>query len=284
MSSFFSKVSVLVASLFSLTAFAQLDFTPQKPVITQQTEKTSKGHVSMTENNTVVLRGEISAESTGKALLQVLQVKGDTVHLFLSSPGGSVIDGLNFITGLRGSGKHIVCLTDFSASMSFVIMQACNERIVFDSTIMMQHVPSMGARGEYPNFKSFIGLLDEVTIQTDKAQAKRLGISVEEFRRNIRDDLWLFGAQSVKYKAADRVGTASCSQSMIDGQTKETMRVFMFSVNVTWSNCPLVQAPLDVNVSMGLSLEQEAMVNKELNRIINFRSEMIKDPSQYQGK
>lgn len=281
-----NKIGILVASLFSLAAHAELDFTPIKPVVVQQAEN-HKGlsNVGMTSSNTVVLRGEINGVSTGKALLQVLQVKEPTVYLFLSSPGGSVIDGLNFITGLRGSGKKIVCLTDFSASMSFVIFQACNERIVFDSSIIMQHVPSMSTQGQYPNFKSFVKLLDDVTLQTDKAQARRLGISLEEFRRKTRDDLWLFGGDAVKTKAADRVGTASCSQEMIENTTTEELQVFIFTIHVTWSNCPLVQAPLKVEFPRNIMTREDTItLQKELNRTLNYRQNMITNPQEYLNK
>ena len=271
----FLTLSVLA---LSTTALAEIDFTPLTSKASVPSVKDLGPQHVFNTSNTVVLRGEISNDSTSKALTELMQIKGDTAYLFLSSPGGSVIAGLKFIDGMRGLGKRIVCVTDFSASMSFVILQACHDRLVFNSSIIMQHVPSMGARGEYPNFKAFVGLLDRVTEQTDRAQAKRMGISVEEFRNRIANDYWLFGGDAVKAKAADSVTLAQCSADLIEKRVSQNINLLFFSINVVWSGCPLITAPLSVEAG---NAGGNRRVMKELDRVLNFRENIVTSPQDY---
>lgn len=272
-----SLFTVAVLSL-STVALADLDFTPVK-ITSQQVETRNSPGVSLSTSNTVVLRGEINTDSVSKALMELMRIKETTVYLFLSSPGGSVPDGLNFIDGMRGLNKKIICVTDFSASMSFVILQACHERVVFNSSVIMQHVPSMGSRGQYPNFKSFVGLLDRITEQTDRAQARRMGITLESFRALTRNDLWLFGADAVTAKAADRVTVAQCSDEMLEKTISQVINVFGFTLRLTWSACPLITAPLSID--MPNSANGNRRVANELSRLVNFRQNIISSPEQY---
>lgn len=273
-------LSILTVGLatFSTIAKAEIDFTPITAKASAPSLKEIGPQHVFTTSNTVVLRGEISSDSTSKALAELMQIKGDTAYLFLSSPGGSVIAGLNFIDGMRGLGKRIVCVTDFSASMSFVILQACHDRLVFNSSVIMQHVPSMGARGEYPNFKAFVGLLDRMTEQTDRAQAKRLGISLEEFRNRIANDYWLFGSDAVKAKAADSVTLAQCSSDLVDKRVTQNINLLFFSVSVVWSGCPLITAPMSVEAG---NAGGNKRVMKELDRVLNFRENIVTNPQDY---
>lgn len=274
----------LVKSLFvstmvlSTTALAEIDFTPVT-IRSQAQEVKSNGGLLLNSTNTVTLRGEITQKNTSEALMELMSIKSDTVYLFLSSPGGSVIAGLQFIDGMRGLNKKIICVTDFSASMSFVILQACHERVVFNSSVIMQHVPSMGARGEYPNFKAFVGLLDRMTEQTDRAQAKRLGISLEEFRNRIANDYWLFGSDAIRAKAADTVAVAQCSSELTEKTVTQEVNMLFFTVDLVWSACPLVTAPLRVQIPERANGNRAVM--KELDRQINFRQNIITTPSDY---
>lgn len=244
--------------------------------------KDDKG-LLLENSNTVVLRGEIDGKSTSETLMALSAIKGDNVNLFISSPGGSVIDGINFISAVKGLNKHITCITDFAASMAFVILQACDERVVLDSSIIMQHVPSMGAQGQYPNFKSFVGLLDRVTETIYDNQAKRLGISVEDFRKKIRDDYWLLGKDAVTAKAADRVSNVSCSQDLLDKRVGQDITVFIFKLSVVWSGCPLINYPLAIGAPTGGRMFVDSkMYQTELNRILNFRNNMVNNMSDYQ--
>jgi ATP-dependent protease ClpP protease subunit len=204
--------------------------------------------------------------------------QGSTVNLFLSSPGGSVLDGAQLVQAIRSVNKKVVCVTDFSASMSFVILQACDERIVLESSILMQHVPSFGLRHQpQPNAIAFVDFLKQITNTIDAAQAKRMEITLERFRQLTRDDYWLFGREAVKAKAADRVAQAICSPELTNKEEKEKVSLFggLINLNVTWSKCPLVTEPRSVEISrmVTLTAEQEKKLILEVTRLVDYKAD-----------
>jgi len=243
----------------------------------QQRLADSKSSMLLTDN-LIVLRGEVTGSSVSKVIGELMSHQGSTVKLFLSSPGGSVIDGAQLVQAIRSVNKKVVCITDFSASMSFVILQACDERVVLESSILMQHVASFGLRQQpQPNAIAFVEFLKQITTTMDAAQANRMQLPLERFRQLIRDDYWLFGREAVKAKAADRVAQAVCSTELVKKEEKETVSLFggYVKINVVWSGCPLVYEPKSVSMDRFVSLtqEQEKKLARDLTRIVDYKAD-----------
>lgn len=268
-------------TLASSTAKAEFTNNVDKPVLTQKSnndsKKSSSKNLITLSDNTIVMRGEVSGYSVSKTITALMTASGDTVHLFLSSPGGSVLDGIQLVQAIRSINKKVVCVTDFSASMSFVILQACDERVVLESSVLMQHVPSFGLRHQpQPNAIAFVEFLKQITTSIDVAQSKRMELPLERFRQLIRDDYWLFGQEAVTAKAADRVARAVCTPDLTAKEDTDSFNVMgVIRVDVTWSKCPLVTEPKSVQISrMGtLSPEQEQKLQKEITRIVDYKAD-----------
>jgi len=253
----------------------------------QQKLVNSKNSVVLSEN-TIVLRGEVDSGSVSKTISALMTAPGDTVNLFLSSPGGSVIDGAQLVQAIRSINKKVVCVTDFSASMSFVILQACDERVVLESSILMQHVPSFGLRYQpQPNAVAFVEFLKQMSNTIDTAQAKRMELTLERFRQLTRDDYWLFGREAVKAKAADRVAQVVCTPELVNKEEKEKVSLFfgLVSLDVTWSKCPLVSEPKSVTVNRfgTLNPQQEIKLQREIERMIDYKASARKAIDEAMG-
>lgn len=243
----------------------------------QQRLSESKNSILLSDN-TIVLRGEINGSTVSKTISALMTHKGPIVNLFLSSPGGSVIDGAQLVQAIRSVNKKVVCITDFSASMSFVILQACDERVVLEASILMQHVASFGIRHQpQPNAIAFVEFIKQITTTMDSAQAQRMQLPLERFRQLIRDDYWLFGREAVKAKAADRVAQAVCSAELTSKEEKETLSLFggLVKLNVVWSACPLVTEPKSVELDRRITLteEQEKRLAQEVSRIVDYKAD-----------
>lgn len=216
----------LIALLFSTSAFGQ--------------------KIELTPRNSVSLRGAVSTESVSRAILNILKSDEKELYLFIDSPGGSIFAGMELVELLKSTDKKVVCVTNFAASMAFVILQACHERIVTNNGVLMQHVASYGLQGNEPNNYRMAQFLRRVVNKLDTEQAERLGLTRQQFQRLTRDDLWLIGDEALKLKAADRVGTVSCSKELINQTEKHQVRVLFFVIEVTMSKCPLINAPVKV--------------------------------------
>lgn len=211
--------------------------------------------VELTEGNHVVLKGEINEESISKAIVDISNIgNSDEVILFICSPGGSVLAGNNFIqfmNFLRQKGKTFTCVADQAASMAFGIFQACDNRYVTPSSILMQHQMSVGLQDQYENLKNRISLLDAINQQAIATQARRIGLTVEEFKKKVISDWWLYGEDGVLQNAADKVIQVGCSQDLLEDTFEETIEFFGATFKVVFSKCPLARAPLSFTEAKG---------------------------------
>ena len=213
--------------------------------------------------NTISLRGQVSQASVSKAIQEILTSKEDTLYLHLNSPGGSIFAGLELVETIKNSGKKIICVADFAASMAFVILQSCHERYVTNYGVLMQHVASYGLNGNEPNNFKMAKFIRKVVRKLNREQAKRIGLSPKEFYSKTRSDWWIFGDDAVKNNTADKVTGLSCSKELIDQVEEVTVPVFIFSVKLKFSKCPLITSPLEEpSPSKELTKEEQGLLDK----------------------
>jgi len=203
----------------------------------------AEADVTFVEGNSYTFEGEVTEESVDAAIAGVSNKA--VKYLVLNTPGGSVDAGYRFVSFLK-TRPELACVVQGAASMGFVIFQACGKRYVLDHSLLMQHQASLGLPPmKVANLLSTLkGILNQLQ-EMDEMQAKRMGISLEQFEALIHDDLWLFsGAKAVEINAADKVVTAECSQALIDKKVrkKEVVQVFIFQTEVETESslCPLI--------------------------------------------
>jgi len=113
---------------------------------TSDTNLSSRKLIHLRENNFVSINGVINADSASRFISDILKVSGDKIYIYITSPGGSIIDGnrmIQVMESLTSSGKLLVCIADKAASMAFVILQYCPHRTIMDHSILMQHQMSV---------------------------------------------------------------------------------------------------------------------------------------------
>lgn len=189
----------------------------------------------------ISLTDVVSNDSTNAAIYQLLSSKGDEVTMFISSPGGSIIAGLNLIQAMKASGKTITCIADFAASMAFIILQNCDKRLVTPNAVVMQHEASFGARGARPHVNSMVDFVNRMVATIEVQQAERIGMSLEDFKAKARNDWWLFGKEAIDNGVADSLTFVSCSTELLNKLVKKTARSFFGSKTYTASACPLIK-------------------------------------------
>lgn len=201
------------------------------------------------DSKTLVLQGEVNGESVAKIEAALLESKDDEVTLYIASPGGSIMDGMALADLIRDSGKTVKCVAGFAASMAFAILQSCQERYVLDHSLIMQHVPSYGVNGQEPNNWSLAKLVHRLSKKMDQFQATRMGMTLAAFRAKVRNDWWMYGDEAVDNNAADEVVTASCTPELTKQRRKEKQQTLFWTMNVEYSACPLIDAPLKVEAT-----------------------------------
>lgn len=213
----------------------------------------AKTVVTLTERNTIVLRNVVDSQSVKDVQAKVTKLsqglsKNEAVYLFLDTPGGSIQSGQELITTLQGLPQKVHTITSFAASMGFITVQSLGKRYILPGGILMSHRASGGASGQIPGelnvrVKFFTDMLDD----QDSAIASRIDMSKKKYQKLIRDEYWVYGQKAVDINMADKVVYVRCNKSLSEGTTVETVHTFFGPIKLTYSTCPLISSPLEVN-------------------------------------
>jgi len=216
------------------------------------------------DESTIVFRGEVNGELVSKTISQMYLSKKDTITIFIDSPGGSVVSGMYLANVIKNFHKPTVCVVSFAASMAFAITQACTERYVMASSVMMQHQMSMGVENNLGKMQEMVRFGTTLSHEGNKFQADRIGMSEDAFATRVMNDWWLFGKEAVKENVADKVVHTECALPLVDKKVEEEVQVFIFKVKIVWSACPLINYPLEIKMG-GDSEKDKAKVKSLLN-------------------
>lgn len=210
--------------------------------------------IKLTTRNTVTIRGEVSAKSMMKAQNDILKKitllkKDQPLYLVLQSPGGSVFDGkalINFL-GVIKNLKHPIHTVGLSAaSMAFVILEYGDKRFAVKDAVLMSHRPAVGLAGQFNDgeLESRLRMLKSYTTIIDEEIAQKIGISIKEYKKLVKDEWWLVGKEAKKQNVVDDIVTVECSKELIDSRYTITVGSFFFAQTINFSGCPLITYPL----------------------------------------
>lgn len=232
------------------------------------------------KENTLIFDQVVTDESVAKFQDQLFNMsarlpRNATIYMVLYTPGGSVMAGSQLIESVKSIPQEVKTLTVFAASMGFQFAQAMGERLILPSGTLMSHRASLsGLSGELGGELEV--RLDWIKRQVEfmeRRSAARMKMSLKEYQDLIRDEYWVFGFESKKKKVADTVTLARCDKSML-GTHWEEMKIFFFTVKVKLSDCPLITAPLAVDLS-GI---QDPMLMKQAG---DFMGMYYSDPARF---
>ena len=141
--------------------------------------------IELNSRNLITLRGPIKHESVSDFLNKTSKVDSNEIYVYISSPGGSVMEGMKIVDVIKAldqSGKKVNCISDFSASMAFIILQSCPNRYATFSSVLMQHQMSLGLEGNLENVRSYLEFIGNVDEELNKMQAEKIGMNEKEFK------------------------------------------------------------------------------------------------------
>jgi ATP-dependent Clp protease protease subunit len=214
------------------------------------TQSNSIELIELKKDNFVTLRETIDQDSSSKLLskLNVIESKYEQIYLYINSPGGEVMAGLeiiNYIKSLQQRSKIVTCIVHNAMSMAFVIFQYCSQRYILYSSTLMQHQMSLGVKGKLYDINSRLSYINSLENRLNQDQALRLNMTVDNFTKLIQNDWWLYSEDIISNNAADKIVTIYCSFENFD----ETILVqTMFGdISIRYSACPLINYPLHIN-------------------------------------
>lgn len=143
------------------------------------------------------LSGVVGYDITADDVSNFLTENDDKdVTIFLNSPGGNVIEGLEIYNLLRASGRNITTvLTGMAASMGSILFLAGDKRIAMSGTLFMIHKPSGIAWGDADDFRKEADLLDKMQGSLQDIYEERA--EIENLEELINVEKW-FNVEEMK--------------------------------------------------------------------------------------
>lgn len=206
----------------------------------------------LTPTNHAVIKDEINSKTVSEFLKTFLSMEGNRRLVYISSPGGSVLDGMKAIQIVRdekvaNKNLRVVCYVDEAASMAFALVQSiCDERHGGSTSTLMQHQATYGVQGSDNQIVSRLKMIASILRVLDSVQAKRIGITVEELRRRSADEWWTVGEEAVASHTLDSLSPAVCSKELLKETSEVKFSGFFGSGKAMYSKCPLITGPLEI--------------------------------------
>lgn len=253
------------------------------PLVLPKLKPASKT-ITLESKNIVVFRGPVTEKSASEVQTKILEMshrlgKNKVIYLVLNTPGGSVGAGLDLIDFLRAIPQKVHTITLFAASMGFQFAQNMDKRYITPNGTLMSHRARLGGLGgqldgelesRYKMIKRKVDYLDAIA-------AKRMGMTVPQYKKMIINEYWVHGFDAEAENAADEMVNVKCGQSLTGSSFKD-FRTLFGSASVEFSDCPLIQAPLSVTfgrISKGKTGEFKNLVDRAFTNKRKYVKEYI---------
>ena len=136
------------------------------------------------------------------------------------------------------------CLDEKDICRAPAIVQGLpGNRYVVEHGVFMFHRARGGVQGQFENgeLESRLKLWKTIVRKMEEMQAKRIDISLAEYKTRRVNEWWLYGDDTVKENVADSVTAIKCTAKLSSQKTKKEVRTFFGTRKVEKSGCPLVQ-------------------------------------------
>ena len=254
---------VLVCFLLSSFTFSAEVKSP-KP---SQTEFAKE--IKLTDDNVMLLAEEVTQASVTALMVKAAALDSTLgseypIYLVLYTPGGDIQAGLELIDFLKGLHRPIHTITLFAASMGFQIAQQLGDRYIIKFGTLMSHKARGAIQGEFGDRMSQIdsryGHWLNIVYMLDMATVKRTNgkQTLESYRAQYQNELWMTGDISVKGGYADSVVQVSCDSGLYLKNRILHVDYMGLNLEVTFSGCPMILSPISIKI-LSVSTNQGEM-------------------------
>ncbi len=138
---------------------------------------------------------DVLAEDVRKKLKEA---NGEEIVLDISSPGGSVFEGLTIFNLIKEyEGKKTARINGLAASMASYIPLATDSVIVEENSVFMIHNAWGFSMGDHRDMKKTAALLERLSGLLSKAYVNKTGKSSKEIEEMMDEETFLFGSEIV---------------------------------------------------------------------------------------
>lgn len=167
----------------------------------------------ITSENSAHLIGVVDNNSIDIVLQKIKN--NDIKYLLLTSPGGSIDEGMKLIKVIEER-RDIICIADEAMSISFIILQACNKRFITKNNVLMHHYGYIDplAKALVNNKYQLISMEKEINDFNsfiEDYMVNRINITHKDYREKMKEDWFITIEELNQYDIIDGIYTKSIS-------------------------------------------------------------------------
>ncbi len=162
--------------------------------------------ISLDKIDLLVLDEQIESKMAYELIYNIFE-RDEDFYLYIDSNGGDVESGLKIVkmmNYLQQDNIKITCIAKKAMSMAFHIFQNCDDRLVLEDAILMQHEMTIFFKGGLEESKKEI---DKFIIWNNKMnvyESMRLKMDLNLFISELKKEIWFTGNDILTHNAADR--------------------------------------------------------------------------------
>jgi len=240
----------------------------EEPVEPVEPEKSKeKVEESATGVIKIQINGEIGWDVTGDMIKEQLEkANGADVLFEISSPGGSVFEGLTIFNAIRNyKGKTAAHIIGLAASMASYIPLATDSVKVEDNAIYMIHNAWTVAIGDVNEMQDKADFLGSLNSMLSKAYSDKTGNTKEEILKLMGEETWYFGDEIKEMGFADEVIVHSKSNDDDEETKEDKMTKAKLAVEAVFSKLEKekLQEDIDKSKSLFASFKEKEKIKAE---------------------
>ncbi len=228
-------------------------------------------------NITPVAEGETNAEihiydaigshdiNAKEFVNEVKDIKADTIHVRINSPGGSVIDGNAIYNALdRHPAKVITHIDGLGASMASVVAMVGDEVHMADNALMMIHNPWTVSIGDADELRADAELLEKMSESITSAYS-RSQYEKEQIKDMMNKETWLTAQEAFDTGFIDHIETGLRASASDIAMLAETSEFVIPAEKQISSLTKQIEAIMKTSSEVSEQLHEKTVENEEVN-------------------
>ncbi|MGJ0321493.1 ClpP family protease [Aliarcobacter cryaerophilus] len=164
----------------------------------------------MLEDRVIMLMTPVNNISMTSVISQLLYLNvkdpSSPIHLYISSPGGSVLDGYGIIDTMNLIEAPVYTYTiGLAASMGALIFLNGTNRYMLPHSELMLHQPLGGVSGQASDIEITANRIIKMKKEINEMIATRCNLDIEKVEKFIDRDRYFNATEAIEYGLADEI-------------------------------------------------------------------------------
>ena len=138
--------------------------------------------------------------------------KRRAITLYISSPGGSTIDGFSLVDVIMSSITPIrgICF-GLAASMGYHIFLSCHDRLAFKNSIFLQHDGEVAIQNSTSKARDTMKFFENMEKRTKEHVLDRTNMTEEFYDKIYEQEYWMYADEAKELGVLDKIIGVDCT-------------------------------------------------------------------------